>query len=203
LKSIIKPFTSFTGRELKTEFVRKALHLLIALVPSLVALDRSCTALLLMGGVLFYTLMESLRFLGFSPPIVSAATVVASRKREQEKFVLGPVTLGLGALLTLLLFPPQAAAAAIYALAFGDTASSLIGKFLGRFRPPFLNGKSIEGSLACLAVSTLTAFLVFREWEAALAAGIAATVFDALPLGDFDNILIPLAAGLMVYLVKY
>ncbi|MDR0497239.1 MAG: phosphatidate cytidylyltransferase [Treponema sp.] len=186
----------FSAGELKTELARKGIHILIALVPSLAALNRSHTALLLMGGILFYTWAERMRFLGFSLPIISRVTASVLREREQGHFALGPVTLGLGALFPLLLFPPPVAAAAIYALAFGDSASSLVGKFLGRLRPAFMAGKSLEGSLACFTAAFLAGFFVFREWETALAVGFAALMADMLPLEDFDNLLLPLAAGL-------
>jgi dolichol kinase len=97
--------------------------------------------------------------------------------------------------LSIIIFPPRAASAAIYALAFGDSASTLTGKFLGRLRPAFLAGKSIEGSLACFAVSALAAYLVFYDIKTALAVGFASVLLDALPLREFDNILLPLAAG--------
>ena len=182
--------------ELKAELARKCIHLLIALVPALASLDLSNTALLLMGGILFYTCAESLRFLGFSLPLISSVTAAVARKRELGHFALGPVTLGLGALLALLLFRPEAASAAIYALAFGDSASTIIGRFLGRIRPAFLQGKSIEGSLACFAAAALAVFFVFHDWKPALAVGLASFIVDILPLDDFDNLLLPLAAGL-------
>ena len=182
--------------ELKAEFGRKGIHLFIALVPSLAALHRSHTALLLMTGILFYTWAESMRFLGFSPPIISFVTTAVLRKREEGRFALAPITLGLGALLSLLVFPPPVAAAAIYALAFGDSAASLVGKFLGRIRPAFLAGKSLEGSLACFAVSALAGFFVFHDWRIAVPVGMASMLVDALPVGDFDNLFLPLAAGL-------
>jgi dolichol kinase len=125
------------------------------------------------------------------------------RKKEHGRFVLGPVTLGLGALLSLLVFPPQAAAAAIYVLAFGDSASSIVGKTLGRIRPKFLSGKSIEGLMSCFAVSTLCAYLVFRDWKTALAVGFASLITDILPLGAFDNLLLPMAAGLAAALFRF
>jgi len=182
---------------LATELLRKGIHLLIALVPSLALLmNRSNTALLLVGGILFYTCAESLRFLGFSTPLVSSVTRVVLREREQGRFALGPVTLGLGALLALILFPPQAMALAVYALAFGDSAATLAGRFLGRIRPAFLAGKSVEGSLACFAAAALAGFLIFGDWKAAAIAGLASMLAEALPFGDFDNLLLPLAVGL-------
>lgn len=187
--------------EFAAELARKSIHVLIAFVPSLALLDRSHTALLLMGGIFFYFWAESMRFLGFQLPLVSRITELVSRKREFGHFVLGPVTLGLGALLSILFFPPKVAALAIYALAFGDGISSLVGKFLGRLRPAFLAGKSLEGSIACFAATFLTAFFVSGKWETALAVGLVSTITDALPIREFDNILLPLAAGLAALLI--
>jgi phytol kinase len=87
---------------------------------------------------------------GYSVPIVSKVTALAARRRDGDRFVLGPITLGLGALLSLLLYPNPAASIAIYALAFGDGLSSLVGKSFGSVRIPFTGGKSLEGSLTCM-----------------------------------------------------
>jgi len=186
----------YTKAELGMELLRKSIHMLIALVPSIVVLlGRSGAALLLMGGVLFYSCAEGLRFLGFSLPVISGLTRAVSRKKEQGRFALAPVTLGLGAFIAISIFPRAQAAAAIYALAFGDSASTLYGKCLGRLRPAFLSGKSVEGSFVCFLVSALAVYLVFSDLETALAVGLASLLIDALPLGEFDNILLPLAAG--------
>jgi len=182
------------GSALKAEFMRKSIHMLIALVPTLASWNLSYTALLVMGGTLFYTCAESLRFLGFSLPFISSLTESVLRKREYGHFALGPVTLGLGALLALLLFPPQVAAAGIYAMAFGDSISVLIGRFLGRIRPPVLQGKSLEGTLSCFVMVFITSFLVFHDWKIALTVGFISFLVDVLPLGDFDNLVFPLAA---------
>ena len=188
--------TTFYPGEIKAELGRKAIHLLIALVPTLAALDYSNTALLLMVGILLYTGAESMRFLGFSPPLISSVTAAVARDREQGHFVLAPVTLGLGALVALILFPPQIARAAIYALAFGDSAASLAGKCFGRIRPAFLAGKSVEGSLACFAAAAMAGFLVLHDWRIAISMGTASMIVDTLPFEDFDNLFLPLAAGL-------
>lgn len=180
--------------EFRTELARKGIHIFIALVPLLAAADRPDTVLLLMAGVLFYACAESMRFLGIPLPLISVVTAAVSRKRE--RFALGPLTLGLGAILALLIFPPPAAAAAIYALAFGDSASVLIGRFLGRIRPAFLSGKSLEGIMACFIAASISGYLVYGNWRTALAVGLASLLVDTLPIGDFDNILMPLAAGL-------
>jgi dolichol kinase len=184
--------------ELKTELVRKSIHFLIALSPSLAAVSRPFTVFLLMLGTLGYTCMETLRLSGVTVPLVSSLTGMASRSRDLGRFVLGPVTLGLGALLALLLYPSPAAAIGIYALAFGDGFASLIGKFFGRIRPAFMMGKSVEGSFACFTAVLVSAYGVSQNTRVALIAAITATVVEALPLEDYDNLALPITVGMVV-----
>ena len=184
--------------EVKTEAVRKSLHFLIALSPSLARLNYPFAVLALSFGILGYTVMELLRLSGVKIPLVSTLTCMASRPRDMHGFVLGPVTLGFGALCALLMFPLPAASIAIYALAFGDGLASLIGKLHGRLRPAFLYGKSVEGSAVCFAATFASACLVSRSPAVSLAAAFAATAAEALPLEDYDNIAIPLVVGLIV-----
>ena len=184
--------------ELKTEVIRKAIHFLIALSPSMAAVNKLFTVFALLIGTLGYTFMEYLRLSGIRVPVISSITSMASRPRDSGHFVLGPVTLGFGALLALLLYPSVAAAIAIYALAFGDGIASLAGKFLGRIRPAFLFGKSVEGSIACFAVVLISAYAVSGNVYVALTAAFTAAIVEALPLNDYDNLAIPVTVGLAV-----
>jgi dolichol kinase len=183
---------------LKTETVRKAIHFLIALSPGIAAINHGFAVGLLMTGILFYTCMECFRLSGVRVPLISKITKMASRSRDDGKLVLGPVTLGIGAGLALLFYPAPAAAIAIYALAFGDGFASLAGKLCGRIRPPFMMGKSIEGSTACFAAVLASAFLVSRSVPLAVVAAVVATVVEALPLEDYDNIALPVSVGFVV-----
>jgi dolichol kinase len=188
-------------REFKTEILRKSIHFLIGLSPVLATLNYSATVVLLLAGTLGYIQMETLRLAGFRVPVVSSLTDMASRSRDRGRFVLGPVTLGLGALLALVMYPSPAASIAIYALAFGDGFASLVGKLLGRLRPAFLRGKSVEGSLACFSAVLITAYHVCHNWHIALAAALTAMVTEALPLEDYDNLALPLVVGFVVSVV--
>jgi dolichol kinase len=187
--------------EIRTEILRKSIHLLIAFVPGLAAINLGLAVGLLTGGVLFYATCESLRMEGFSVPIISKVTALAARRRDGDRFVLGPVTLGIGALLSLLLYPNPAASIAIYALAFGDGLSSLVGKSFGSIRIPFTGGKSVEGSLTCLAAVFIAAFAVTGDSPRSLAVGIAAMVIEAAPMKDFDNIVLPVSVGAIASLL--
>jgi dolichol kinase len=180
---------------LKTEVIRKSIHCLIALCPALAAWNRPFTVLLLISGIAAYTVMEAFRLSGVKIPLVSRLTSLASRERDAGRFVTGPVTLGMGALLALLLYPAPAAAIAIYALAFGDGIASVAGRLFGLTRPAFLGGKSLEGSFACFSAALIAAYRVVPDLRAALPAALTAALVEALPLEDFDNIALPLAVG--------
>jgi len=182
----------------RSEIIRKAIHFLIALTPVMASVNKPLTVFLLLVGTLFYALMEYLRLLGVSVPVISSITSMASRPKDNGRFVMGPVTLGFGALLALLLYPSNAAAVAIYALAFGDGIASLVGRLFGNLRPAFLFGKSIEGSVACFFVVLLSAYAVSGSLYIALIAAFTATVIEAMPLYDYDNMAIPVAVGLTV-----
>ena len=188
-------------KSIKTEFVRKSIHFLIALVPVFAAWNYYFTVALLCFGILAYVLFESLRSRGIAIPVITSLTVMASRPRDEGRFVLGPVTLGLGALLVLVLFPPHIAAVAIYALAFGDGFASLLGKPFGRIRPAFMFGKSLEGTLACFVAVFLISWKVSHSLYVSFITAITASVVEALPLEDFDNIVMPFAAALMLFLL--
>jgi dolichol kinase len=199
VSQFIKPdVEGFDLQEINTELVRKSMHFLIALSPSMAALNRPFTVVLLMVGTLFYAVMESLRLSGVEVPLVSSLTSMASRPRDKERFVLGPVTLGLGALLALLLYPSPAASIGIYALAFGDGFASLVGKTFGKHRPGFMFGKSIEGSLACFGAVFVTSYGIFRSLRAAFITALTAAMVEALPLEDYDNIALPISVGFVV-----
>jgi glycerol-3-phosphate acyltransferase PlsY len=65
--------------------------------------------------------------------------------------------------------------------------------------------KTLEGSLACLAVCVVVGILVGFYMElpvkAAIAGAVTATVFELLPIPLDDNFRIPLSAGFAMRLV--
>jgi len=193
---------AITLTEAKAEVVRKSLHFLIALSPGMATISLSFTVLSLFAGVLAYTFMEALRISGVRVPVISAITKISSRERDAGRFVFGPVTLGTGAMLALLLLPLPAATAGIFALAFGDGFASLAGRLFGRIRPAFLYGKSVEGSAACFVATGLSVYLISQNHMVALTAAFVATALEALPLEDYDNLVLPLAVGLVVQWVS-
>ncbi len=198
---MVQVYSSYGSRKvffdtLQKEIVRKSIHLMIALVPTLAAWNYRLTVMLLISGVLVYTYAEFLRGKGHHIFLISDITAVASRSRDKGHFVLGPVTLGLGALSALLLYPHPAATIAIYALAFGDGLSSLAGKFFGGLRLPFTGGKTFSGSFTCFVSVMVAGMFLSGNMEAVVVVALIATVLEAIPSKDLDNIIIPIGTGL-------
>lgn len=187
----------FISQEIQTEFLRKGIHLLIAIVPLLAAIDVTATLSLLGAGAIVYTLAELRRGAGYTITFISTVTSAASRTRDQGRFVLGPVTLAIGAMMALLLYPEPAASIAIYALAFGDGFSSIVGKLIGRIRIPLTGGKTIAGSLTCFAAVFVIAFRISGRALPSLLVAAGATALEALPTKDLDNILLPVGTGFL------
>ncbi len=170
--------------------------MLVALVPIIAYYSKTVTVFVLASGILIYSFSEYFRLSGGGGTVISRLTLAASRERDRGRFVLGPVTLGIGAMIALLLYPHPAATLAIFALALGDSFSSIIGKLFGRVRIPFTGGKTLAGSLACFVVVTWVSFRLTGSLEIAAAIGFVATLLEALPTGDVDNIVVPVGTGL-------
>lgn len=187
---------------LQAEFLRKSIHVLIGLTPALANFNWNLTVFLLIFGILFYSFCESERLSGRKLPIITRITQMAARERDRNKAVLGPVTLGLGALFCLFLYPEPAATLGIYALAFGDGLSSLVGRTLGHIKLPFTGGKSLEGSLAAFCAIFVSALAIHTPLPLALTVALCGTILEALPLEDLDNLVIPLGTGLAFMVFK-
>ncbi|MFW6292019.1 MAG: diacylglycerol/polyprenol kinase family protein [Spirochaetota bacterium] len=195
-----QPVGGTRAEGLRSELVRKALHMLIALVPGIATFTGVEPTLAILGlGVLLYTGAEYRRINGHSVGFITELTVLASRPRDRGHFVAGPVTLGIGAMLALLLYPAPAAFLAIYALAFGDGIASLVGRAFGRIQ--LSRGTTFEGSLACLLAVFASGVALTGNVAASLVIAVVATVLEGLPTDDMDNIILPVGVGLLTTLL--
>lgn len=199
----LAPVKTLSG-EIRTEVIRKSIHILIALTPTLAGIIGQVTTMTLLGlGIMAYAVAELLRLRGVEVPVIGYITRQAMRSRDRNGIVLGPLTLGIGALLALVMYPEPASAIAIYALALGDGIASLVGKLFGTIRIPRTGGKSLEGSLACLLIVFVAATLVFPAMAVPRLALIAlvATILELLPTKDLDNVIMPVGTGITAYLL--
>lgn len=186
---------------IKKELFRKSIHFCAAFVPLLLLLNKFLILLLLACAIVAYSVAEILRLRGFNVPFISDITDMASRGRDKNNFVLGPVTLAIGVFITALVFPYKEATIGIFALAFGDGIAGLAGTMFGHIKIPFTKGKSVAGSLCCfLAVFISTLFIIPNVLFSVIIA-LGAMLLEMIPLRDYDNVLIPIATAFLAVLL--
>ena len=108
-----------------------------------------------------------------------------------------------GAFLSFLLFPRDAAVAALFFAAIGDVAAGVVGQRYGRTR---LGRKSIEGTagflVAALAVGAILLLAGLRlTWAAVLVGALVAALTKLLPIPTALPISVPLLGAASVALV--
>ncbi len=190
--------------DLRKELFRKSIHMCTAFIPLLLhfAYTPVLAALFVVGCM--YIVAEILRHKGVEVPVVSVVTAAAARKRDEDRFVLGPVTLVAGVCITALCWKEQPAAVGILALAFGDGLASLAGKTLGHAVVPFTQGKTAAGSLMCFIAIFCVTSTICSDTELAFIIAFAGMMVELLPLKDYDNLLIPvLLGGLTQFLLPH
>ena len=183
------------SRTILKELFRKSIHLCSSIVPLFFSMYYWYTVYGLLLIVTLYYFCEIARLEGHPVPVVSLITETASRQRDECKFVLGPVTLVLGIVFAALVLPLSCARIGIFALAFGDGLASLAGKLFGRLKIPHTGGKTLEGSLTCFAAVFLATYIVTGLSVISLIIALVAMLIEVLPLGDWDNMIIPVCTG--------
>lgn len=192
----------------KKELARKGIHLLIGFLPFIAVHSYTAAYTLLLTGAFIYTLSELMRIRwkeekNFLPyKVIKKISLFVSRPGESTHFIFAPLILAAGAGLTLFLFPEKAMKAGILALAFGDTAAALAGKFLFQKNRKKHDVKTLTGTTACFIASTLCVMFVVNDWTISLAAGLAAALCEMTTFKDFDNILVPLGTAAVVLMMS-
>lgn len=100
-----------------------------------------------------------------------------------------------GCALAVALFPRPHACAGILALALGDPLAAIVGSSV---RSPAWKKVSVAGSAACFVAATLGC-RIFFGWPAALVAGLAATVLEAVSGSKLDNLTMPLGTATVLF----
>jgi len=150
-----------------------------------------CIAIVLFVELIFR--IDKQRYVFFFSEILRRT----KRKNDERGFIY----FFIGIIITLYLFRfnISVANAAIIILLFGDSASTLIGKRFGRHYLPFNENKTVEGSIAFLAVGFAGA-LTQLPVIPALFGAVFGTLTEAYSPID-DNIPIPIISGLVMGLI--
>jgi len=118
-----------------------------------------------------------------------------AREHEQSK-VTGATYYAVAAFLAVGFFSQWVAISSLLFLTLGDSAASIVGTRYGHHK---IFEKSVEGSVACLAVCTVIGWILLK-WVG-LSGALAATVIELLPIPVDDNLRIPVAAGGLMQLL--
>lgn len=129
------------------------------------------------------------------------STILRQTKRKDDE--KGFIYFFIGIIITLYFFQFNIAIAnaAILILLFGDSASTLIGKWFGKIKLPFQSHKTLEGSLAFLLVGLMVSLTQIPIIPAFVGA-FAGTLTEAYSPID-DNVPIPLVSAFVMSIVIY
>lgn len=157
--------------------------------------------------ILVTGIFVSLLSLKIRVPLISWFLDNFERDRDKNRLpgrgIIFAVT---GSLLALQLFEKNIALASIIILTFADPISHLVGKVFGKTKSPFNETKNIEGHIVGAIISSLMA-MFFVSPLLAFAGALVAMLFESLVIEIQkiqldDNLIIPLAAGTAMFLIK-
>ncbi|MDP3734044.1 MAG: SEC59/DGK1/VTE5 family protein [Nanoarchaeota archaeon] len=190
------------------EFYRQILHAVIGVLTVILfyynLLSPLAIFLMIISGIVASFLSKRIRL-----PVFSFFLDKCERDNDKKTFPgKGMVFFFVGVLLVIQLFEKNIALAAMMILALGDSVSHLIGGSFGQIKNIF-NGKSkklFEGTIAGTIAGFLGA-LFFVPLPEALVGSFAAMIAEVVEI-DFnhntldDNIVVPLVAGTVIFLMR-
>ncbi|NUQ92224.1 MAG: hypothetical protein HOQ26_04830 [Gemmatimonadaceae bacterium] len=178
-----------SGGSWRRELARKAIHLTSVAVPIALAsgFPQRTAVVLLVALAATALLVEWARRASAGVERLFERSFAAMLRAHERRALTGATWLLVSMCAAVSLLPRDAAIAATWAAAVGDTAAALVGMRFGAHRSP-RDGKSLEGSAAC-AIATLAGawLLASLPFAIALGASVVAAVAERLPWPRDDN----------------
>jgi len=155
-------------------------------------------ALPILGGILVFMLvLDGLRLLDPKVNVLFFRAFASLASPREATKIASSTWYAISAFLVLLLFPKAYALAGILVLAWGDPAANLVGRRWGRI--PFLAG-TVLGTATFLLVAFL-ALVLFVPWWIALVTAAVTAVVEAAAVDLDDNLIVPLTAAVVLFLI--
>lgn len=179
------------------ETVRQLVHLVfgLAIAGMVLVLGQAASAAILAGGLFIGIVMVDLILRGYRLPVFSR--LVQEFDRSDTIPGRGALYFAVSALVCVMIVPVAVSVPALVALAVLDSVTTIAGLRFGRHR--IHNGKSWEGTIAGIAVTTL-ALLPFLTPAGAFGAAVVAGAVELVSPVD-DNLTIPVAVAALLMIV--
>ena len=187
------------------ELARKATHMGALVIPAgyyLLGLDKGTALAVLVPAFLVVLVIDIARLRNWPLWRTFVGRVFAPmiRHHEMNGDFMGATYILMASCCTVALYHKPIAIAALAFIIVGDTFAAVIGRRYGKHR---FRTKSLEGSAACLVGTLLVALVApHLALPVGLTGAVAATLFEAFPLGVDDNVTVPLLSGLSMSLVQ-
>ena len=179
------------------EPLRQVVHLLFGLgiAGFILAFDRDLTLSTLVLTLFAGFILSDAVSRGYTIPVIS--TIIINLERRDAAPGRGALFFALGALFCLVFFEREIVFAGLVVLSLLDSITTLAGTRFGKTR--IYNHKSLEGTLAGVAVTTVALCLLVPPAVALVTAAAAAVAELVSPVDD--NLVIPVVACLALTLL--
>ena len=184
----------------RRELARKAIHLTSVAVPLALAVGMASrlAAMLLAALAAIALLVELARRASRGVSRLFERLFAPLLRAHETHAITGATWLLASMCAAVALLPRDAAIAATWAAAVGDTAAAIVGMRFGRHRSA-RDGKSLEGSAACAVATLLGAWSLARlSFPLALLAALVAALAERLPWPRDDNVRLVALVGAAV-----
>ena len=179
------------------EPLRQVVHLLFGLgiAGFILAFDRDFTLSVLVLTLFMGFILSDAVSRGYTIPVIS--TIIVNLERRDAAPGRGALFFALGALFCLVFFEREIVFAGLVVLSLLDSVTTLAGTRFGKTR--IYNHKSLEGTLAGVAVTAVALCLLVPPAVALVTAAVAAIAELVSPVDD--NLTIPVVACLALTLL--
>ncbi len=169
----------------------------LAIAALIFATRKEVALSILMLGIFTGILFTDAILRGYRIPVISG--LVDSLERREALPGRGALTFAVSSLFCVIFFEKAVVVPAIIALAVLDGTATIIGYYFGRRK--IINGKTIEGTLAGMALCFLALMPFLPAIEATFAVFVAGMVELFSPLDD--NLLIPVSVCVLLTLLGF
>lgn len=184
----------------KQEYKRQFMHMLIGsnFIGLVLWLGVETTLLIAFAMFLLGVFVHLAVKAGFHVPVLYDVVLHIERDHEKHIPAVASTLFVLSVCILLFFFKrPEIVLGALAALAYGDSAATIIGKHFGRTK--LISNRTLEGTFGGIVVSAIAIYLIIKNLEVSLIAATLGMLAEYLPIDD--NFSVPLATAVALTLL--